>query len=100
MKSSVIGFPRIGKNRELKFASEKYFSHAIDVQALLDCAKERRMYGWEKQSKAGIDYISSNDFSFYDGLLDTAVLFNIIPQKYKSLGLTKLDEYFAMARGY
>lgn len=100
MKSSVIGFPRIGKNRELKFASEKYFSHEIDVQALLDCAKERRMYGWEKQSKAGIDYISSNDFSFYDGLLDTAVLFNIIPQKYKALGLTNLDEYFAMARGY
>lgn len=100
MKTSVIGYPRIGKDRELKFASEKFFNGEIRENDLLDVAKNIRKSDLLKQKEAGITYISSNDFSFYDNVLDTAVLFNIIPRRYKDLGLSELETYFAMARGY
>ena len=100
MKTSVIGYPRIGKDRELKFASEKFFSGEIDEADLQDVAKTIRRDDLLKQKEAGITYISSNDFSFYDNVLDTAFLFNVIPQRYKDLGLPELDTYFALARGY
>ena len=100
MNTSVIGYPRIGKDRELKFASEKFFAGEIDENALLEVAKNIRKEDLLKQKEAGITYISSNDFSFYDNVLDTAFLFNIIPQRYKDLGLSELEMYFALARGY
>lgn len=100
MKTSVIGFPRIGTLRELKFASEKYFRKEISEEQLKETAKELRKTHWNMQKNAGIDFISSNDFSFYDTVLDTAVLLNIIPKRYKELDLSEIDTYFAMARGY
>ena len=100
MNTSVIGFPRIGKNRELKFASEKFFKGEISEKELRDEAAAIRAYGWKQQQDAGVKFISSNDFSFYDNVLDTAVLFNIVPKRYRDLGLTDLETYFAMARGY
>lgn len=100
MKTSVIGFPRIGTLRELKFASEKYFRKEISEEQLKETAKELRKTHWNIQKNAGIDFISSNDFSFYDTVLDTAVLLNIIPKRYKELDLSEIDTYFAMARGY
>ena len=100
MNTAVTGYPRIGKDRELKFASEKYFNGQIGESELLATAKEIRKGNLLKQKEAGITYISSNDFSFYDNVLDTAFLFNIIPQRYKDLNLPDLGTYFAMARGY
>ena len=100
MKTSVIGYPRIGKDRELKFASEKFFKGELDEAGLQAVAKEIRKEDLLKQKEAGITYISSNDFSFYDNVLDTAFLFNVIPQRYKDLGLSELETYFALARGY
>ncbi len=100
MKTSVIGFPRIGKNRELKFASEKYFKKEISEAELLAVAKEIRKGNWLSQKNANVSFISSNDFSFYDNVLDTAVLLNVIPKRYRELGLSGIDTYFAMARGY
>ncbi len=100
MKTSVIGYPRIGKDRELKFASEKYFKGEITESELYDTAANIRAGNLKAQQDAGIDFISSNDFSFYDNVLDTAVLFNVIPERYTDLGLSTLDTYFAMARGY
>ena len=100
MQTSVIGFPRVGALRELKFASEKYFRKEITTEELKDTAKSLRSTHWLKQKEAGIDYISSNDFSYYDIMLDTAVIFGIVPKRYKKLGLSELDTYFAMARGY
>lgn len=100
MQTSVIGFPRIGTLRELKFASEKYFKKEITAEELLQTGKTLRKTHWNTQKNAGIDYISCNDFSYYDTLLDTAVLFNIIPKRYIELNLSELDTYFAMARGY
>ena len=100
MNTSVIGYPRIGKDRELKFASEKFFNGELDEAGLQNVAKTIRKEDLLKQKEAGITYISSNDFSFYDNVLDTAFLFNVIPQRYKDLGLSELETYFALARGY
>jgi 5-methyltetrahydropteroyltriglutamate--homocysteine methyltransferase len=100
MRTSVVGYPRVGSLRELKFATEKYFRKDISASELQSVAKEIRADQWLIQKKAGLDFIPSNDFSLYDNMLDTAVLFNIIPNRYSSLGLSSLDTYFVMARGY
>ncbi len=100
MKTSVVGFPRIGRMRELKFACEKYFRHELSAQELNQTARELRLVHWTTQRDAGIDLIPSNDFSFYDTTLDTAALFGLVPERYRELGLSPLDTYFAMARGY
>ncbi|KRL00154.1 5-methyltetrahydropteroyltriglutamate--homocysteine S-methyltransferase [Liquorilactobacillus capillatus] len=100
MATSVIGFPRIGENRELKFSTEKYFHNEITQKELFTRAAELRLKHWKLLQEAGVDYIPSNDFSFYDTTLDTALLFNIIPQKAAELKLSPLDKYFALARGY
>ena len=100
MRTSVIGFPRIGKDRELKFASEKYFAGKINEAELLESGRMQREYNLKTQKASGIDFISSNDFSFYDNVLDTAFLFNAVPQRYKDLKLSAIDTYFAAARGY
>lgn len=100
MKTSVIGFPRVGTLRELKFASEKYFRHEITAQELTGIAADLRHRHWMTQVAAGIGFIPCNDFSFYDIVLDTAVLLGIVPKRYRELNVSKLDTYFAMARGY
>lgn len=100
MKAAVIGFPRIGALRELKFSSEKYFRNEITEEELLETGRTLRKTHWEIQKEAGIDFISCNDFSYYDGILDVAVMCGIIPKRYQELNLSELDTYFAMARGY
>ncbi|MCR5228078.1 MAG: 5-methyltetrahydropteroyltriglutamate--homocysteine S-methyltransferase [Eubacterium sp.] len=100
MKTSVIGFPRIGKDRELKFASENFFRGEITEAELQSVAKEIRSENLRLQKEAEITFVSSNDFSFYDNVLDTAALFNVIPARYKALGVSELETFFAMARGY
>lgn len=100
MTTAVVGYPRVGALRELKFATEKYFKGAISSDELQSVAAGLRKTNWQSQKANSIDFIPSNDFSFYDGVLDTAVLLGAVPARYKQLGLGALDEYFAMARGY
>lgn len=100
MFTSIVGYPRVGAQRELKFATEKYFKNEITSSELQQTAKNIRKEQWETLQDSGLDFIPSNDFSFYDNVLDTAYLFNIIPARYRELGLSNLDTYFAMARGY
>lgn len=100
MTTSTIGFPRIGKLRELKFATQKYFKQTINESDLRQVAADLRKEHLTLQQARGIDFIPSNDFSFYDQVLDAAVLFNIVPERYRELGLSELDTYFAQARGY
>lgn len=100
MKTSIIGFPRVGSLRELKFASENYFKGNITAEELEAVAQKLRLDHWNIQKSSGLDLIPSNDFSFYDNVLDTAVLLDIVPQRYRNLNLSPLDTYFAMARGY
>jgi len=100
METSIIGYPRVGDLRELKVATEKYFKNTLTKEELQTTTFNLRETHWKAQKENGIDCISSNDFSFYDNLLDTAVLLNVVPNRYKQLQLDALDEYFAMARGY
>ena len=100
MQTSVIGYPRVGSLRELKFATEKYFKNEISQEALLEQAKALRAEHIKSMKESGIDFIPVNDFSFYDGMLDTLVLLNAIPERYRKLNVSELDTYFAMARGY
>ena len=100
MKTGVIGYPRVGELRELKFITEKYFRKEVSLEELQKTAKEIREKQWKLQKENGIDFISSNDFSFYDGVLDTAFLINAVSDEYKDLSLSKIDTYFAAARGY
>lgn len=100
MKTGVIGYPRVGELRELKFVTEKYFRKEVSLEELQKTAKEIREKQWKLQKENGIDFISSNDFSFYDGVLDTSFLINAVSDEYKDLSLSKIDTYFAAARGY
>lgn len=100
MTTSVIGYPRVGSLRELKFATERYFKNEIDFMALEEVSQEIKNKQWQLQKEKGIAYIPSNDFSYYDNVLDVANLFNIVPKRYLDLGLSEIDTYFAQARGY
>lgn len=100
MEYSIIGFPRIGIHREIKFATEKYFRREITADELMQVVSQQRMEQWTYQRDAGAGFIPSNDFSLYDGMLDTAFMLNAIPKRYADLGLSDIDTYFAMARGY
>ena len=83
MKTSVIGFPRVGKLRELKFVTEKFFRGEADAAELEKTGKEIRLEQWKWQKDSRIDFIPSGDFSFYDTTLDAAVLFNIFQSAIK-----------------
>jgi len=101
MKTNNLGYPRIGSNRELKKASELYWAGKISVNELIDTGKEIRLNNWKLQTKAGIDLIPSNDFSFYDQVLDLTLALGAIPERYHEFAKTNssIDLYFAMARG-
>jgi 5-methyltetrahydropteroyltriglutamate--homocysteine methyltransferase len=89
--SAVHGFPRIGPNRELKFALEGHWRGEVSAGELQETARGIRRANWELMRDAGIDLIPSNDFSLYDQVLDTAQLVGVVPPG--------LDAYFAAARG-
>tara|TARA_R110000868_G_scaffold409141_1_gene694169 strand:+ start:5460 stop:7784 length:2325 start_codon:yes stop_codon:yes gene_type:complete len=101
MKTNNLGYPRIGSNRELKKASELYWSGKITAEELISTGKNIRQENWALQFKAGIDLIPSNDFSFYDQVLDLSLTLGVIPDQYKAFAKENsvLDLYFAMARG-
>ncbi|WP_137863216.1 MULTISPECIES: 5-methyltetrahydropteroyltriglutamate--homocysteine S-methyltransferase [unclassified Sphingomonas] len=100
VSAANLGFPRIGPRRELKTATEAYWAGKIDQAALLDTARSLRAATWDRQKAAGIEVIPSNDFSFYDQVLDTSVMLGAIPEIYRAIGAAdSLDVYFAMARG-
>ena len=100
--SNVSGFPRIGAQRELKVATESFWSGERSQDELLATARDLRAANWKLQRESGIDLIPSNDFSFYDQVLDTIALVGAVPERYgwdPSSGTVDLDTYFAMARG-
>ena len=99
VKKAVIGYPRIGEKRELKKVSEDYFKGIVLKDELQAKAKEIKIKNWKLQREKGIDFISSNDFSFYDIFLDTAYSLNVIPARFKELDYDEIDTVFAMARG-
>ena len=100
-----LGYPRVGAFRELKKANEAYWAKKISAEELLQAGLKIRESNWKTQKDAGIDLIPSNDFSFYDQVLDLSLTVGAIPARYNSL-LDKIDRqynldlYFAMARGF
>ena len=95
-----LGFPRIGDMRQLKKAVEDYWKGNSSQEALLATGKSLRAHNWKLQKDAGIEHIPSNDFSFYDQILDLICTLGAIPERYKWDGKNvDLDTYFAMARG-
>ncbi len=100
LKTASLGFPRIGANRELKKAVESYWKGAISAADLQKAASAIKIENFNHQKNANISYIPSNDFSFYDQILDSLALFGAVPDRFKFSGeIVDLDLVFAMARG-
>jgi 5-methyltetrahydropteroyltriglutamate--homocysteine methyltransferase len=98
--SNIAGFPRIGPNRELKFATEGYWRGETSRDDLLATSKRIRTDNWRLMQQAGVDLIPSNDFSLYDHVLDAIALVGAVPERYgHSGGPVDIETYFAMARG-
>src|ERR687892_414733 len=98
--SNVSGFPRIGPQRELKFATEGYWRGEISARELVEAGRRIRVDNWRFMQEAGIDLIPSNDFSLYDHVLDAIALVGAVPERYgHDEGPVDLETYFAMARG-
>jgi 5-methyltetrahydropteroyltriglutamate--homocysteine methyltransferase len=104
MQTHNLGYPRIGSDRELKKACEKYWAGKISVEELMITSRNIRHRNWITQKDLGIDWIPTNDFSYYDQVLDMSLMVGAIPKRYNEVILdksnTELDLYFAMARGY
>ncbi len=97
LKTANLGFPRMGRQRELKFALEGFWSGKRTEAELLQTAKSLREAHWKLQQAAGMDFIPSNDFSLYDQVLETLVLLGATPARFGE-GFVTLERYFAMAR--
>ncbi|WP_439327988.1 5-methyltetrahydropteroyltriglutamate--homocysteine S-methyltransferase [Lonepinella sp. BR2357] len=96
----VLGFPRVGAKRELKFAQERYWRKELSEQDLLELAKALREKNWQHQADANADFVATGDFTFYDHILDLQVATGAIPARFgfDSQNLT-LSQYFELARG-
>jgi 5-methyltetrahydropteroyltriglutamate--homocysteine methyltransferase len=100
VKAANLGFPRIGLNRELKFALERYWAGDCSAEDLARTGRDLRARHWRIQAAAGIDQVPSNDFSLYDQVLDAAVLVGAVPARFRAHERgNELATYFAMARG-
>ncbi|MFD1957272.1 5-methyltetrahydropteroyltriglutamate--homocysteine S-methyltransferase [Paenibacillus thailandensis] len=98
--SSVLGYPRIGAEREWKKALEAFWSGKLEEEEFHGKLKEIRLAHLRKQQAKGIDLIAVNDFSYYDHVLDTAVMFGIVPKRFEyEGGAVPLSVYYGMARG-
>jgi 5-methyltetrahydropteroyltriglutamate--homocysteine methyltransferase len=98
--SSNVGYPRIGEKREWKQALEQFWAGKLEKEAFLKQIEEIRLQHLKKQKEHGIDLIPVGDFSLYDHVLDTAVMFGLVPKRFNySGGKVSLETYFDIARG-
>ncbi|MGI2200490.1 5-methyltetrahydropteroyltriglutamate--homocysteine S-methyltransferase [Shewanella baltica] len=99
MQLNSLGFPRIGRRRELKFALEKYWRGEITQAELREVASELRRTHWQWQVAAGIEQVPVGDFAFYDQVLTLSATLNAIPDRHRGEGAIDLDTLFRIARG-
>jgi 5-methyltetrahydropteroyltriglutamate--homocysteine methyltransferase len=100
MEAHVLGFPRIGRGRELKKALEAYWRGESNAEALLHCAETLREQNWRYQHDNGLSLVTVGDFSLYDQMLDTACMLGMVPPRFGTVnGDVDLTTYFHMARG-
>jgi 5-methyltetrahydropteroyltriglutamate--homocysteine methyltransferase len=98
-RTAVLGLPRVGPDRELKFALEAYWAGGLGAGELREMARALRLAGWRRAAAAGIDVIPCGDFSLYDHVLDTAWALGAVPERLGGPDVDGLDAYFAIARG-
>src|SRR5467141_3614463 len=100
VRTTTLGYPRIGRKRELKQGCEAYWSGKIGEEDLHSTGATLRRAHWQVQREAGIDLIPVNDFSFYDQVLDALALIGAVPERYRWVDeQVDLGTYFALARG-
>jgi 5-methyltetrahydropteroyltriglutamate--homocysteine methyltransferase len=100
IKTHILGYPRIGAQRELKFALERHWRGEIDEQALETVAADLRARHWTEQRATGLDFVSVGDFAFYDQVADHVLLFGCAPARFGFTGAeTQLQRLFTLARG-
>ncbi|MCT7947136.1 5-methyltetrahydropteroyltriglutamate--homocysteine S-methyltransferase [Shewanella septentrionalis] len=99
MQLNSLGFPRIGRRRELKFALEKYWRGESTQAELCEVASELRRTHWQWQTAAGIEQVPVGDFAFYDQVLTLSATLNAIPDRHRGEGAIDLDTLFRVARG-
>ncbi|VAI26725.1 unnamed protein product [Triticum turgidum subsp. durum] len=100
MASHIVGYPRMGPKRELKFALESFWDGKSSAEDLEKVATDLRASIWKQMADAGIKYIPSNTFSYYDQVLDTTAMLGAVPDRYSwTGGEINLSTYFSMARG-
>ncbi|GMP48011.1 hypothetical protein CsSME_00015515 [Camellia sinensis var. sinensis] len=100
MASHIVGYPRMGPKRELKFALESFWDKKSSAEDLKKVAADLRSSIWKQMASAGIKYIPSNTFSYYDQVLDTTAMLGAVPLRYGwTGGEIGFDTYFSMARG-
>lgn len=100
METHVLGFPRIGSNRELKKGVESYWKGISSPQDLFELCKKLKLENWEIQKKSGLTLVTTGDFSLYDHVLDTLWMFGAIPERFQNQKTVNYpDTYFQMARG-
>lgn len=97
-KTAVLGFPRIGEKRELKFALENYWKGVMSIDELHALSSDLRLRHWQLQHNAGIHHVAINDFSLYDNMLDLMVTLGATPKRFSDID-DPMARYFAMARG-
>ena len=96
----ILGFPRIGAGRELKFALEAFWRGESDEPALRETGRELRQRHWRMQREAGLDFVAVGDFAWYDQVLSTCALLGALPERFGfDPGRLTLGQYFAAARG-
>ena len=98
MQTHILGFPRIGKHRELKKALEGYWSGRISESELCDTAARLKRQNWKIQHDSGLSCVTVGDFSLYDHILDMTMALGLIPRRFQDIPIG-LGQYFAMARG-
>ncbi|WP_318184336.1 5-methyltetrahydropteroyltriglutamate--homocysteine S-methyltransferase [Metabacillus idriensis] len=99
IKNSNLGYPRIGEKREWKKTLESFWKGDITEQQFEEQMKQIRLSHLQKQLDKGIDLIPIGDFSYYDHILDTAVLFGLLPERFRKQDANSLQTYFDIARG-
>ncbi|HTT96192.1 MAG TPA: 5-methyltetrahydropteroyltriglutamate--homocysteine S-methyltransferase [Solirubrobacterales bacterium] len=98
-RTAVLGLPRMGPDRELKFALEAYWAGGTGAAELAETARGLRAANWKRAAAAGVDVIPCGDFSLYDQVLDTAWALGAIPSRFGALDRDSLADYFVLARG-
>ncbi len=95
-----LGFPRIGRDRELKKALEAHWKGELDEAGLRAVGRQLRASHWQLQQEAGIELLPVGDFAWYDQVLGHSLAFGVIPERFRPHGCQPtLDTLFAMARG-